>query len=62
MKDNQLLKNNNISSAKLDSEILMSQQLLKKKKYLILNPKKEISDEKLSIFKDLIKKEVKESR
>ena len=50
-----LLKKSKISSHLLDSEILLS-TIKKKREYLILNPKKEISDEKLSIFKDLIYK------
>ena len=51
-----LLKKSKISSHLLDSEILLSTIIKKKREYLILNPKKEISDEKLSIFKDLIYK------
>ncbi len=51
-----LLKKSKISSHLLDSEILLSTIIKKKRKYLILNPKKQIDDEKLSIFKDLIYK------
>ena len=49
-----LLKKNKILSHVLDSEILLSTIKEKKREYLILNPKKKISEKKLSIFKDLI--------
>ena len=41
-KGQSILINNNIISAKLDSEILMSQAIRKNKKFIILNLHKEI--------------------
>ena len=48
------LKKNNISSYVLDSEILLSKIMNKDRKYLILNPGKEVENEKLIIFKKFI--------
>ena len=48
------LKKNNISSYLLDSEILLSKTMNKERKYLILNPDKEVETEKLIIFKKFI--------
>ena len=42
------------STAKLDSEILLSKVIKKDRKYLILNPGKEVENEKLIIFKKFI--------
>ena len=52
----EILKKNDIKSAKLDSEILLSEVIKKDRKYLILNLDKEIKDEYFSIFKKLIAK------
>ncbi len=49
-----VLKNNNIRSSKLDSEILLSEVIKKDRKYIILNLEKKINDEHLKKFKDLI--------
>tara|TARA_B100001063_G_scaffold246568_1_gene286358 strand:- start:1958 stop:2800 length:843 start_codon:yes stop_codon:yes gene_type:complete len=49
-----VLKNNNIISSKLDSEILLSEVIKKDRKYIILNLEKKINDEHLKKFKDLI--------
>ena len=40
----QELKKNNISSYLLDSEILLSKTINKRREYLILNPKKKIDN------------------
>ena len=37
------LRNNNIMSYKIDSEILMSKVLKKKREYIILNPNSEVN-------------------
>ena len=42
-----ILKNNNILSAKIDSEILMSKAINKDKKYIILNLNKEIKKKRV---------------
>ena len=41
-----LLKNNNISTYQIDSEILMSKVIDKDKKYMILNPNKILNEKK----------------
>ncbi len=49
------LKNNNISTYKIDSEILMTKVIDKDKKYMILNPNKILDKKKSNYFKELIK-------
>jgi release factor glutamine methyltransferase len=49
-----ILIDNNIVSAKLDSEILMSQAIRKNKKFIILNLHKEIKKRDLDYFDNLI--------
>ena len=53
-KGQSILINNNIISAKLDSEILMSQAIKKNKKFIILNLNKEIKKRDLDYFDNLI--------
>ena len=48
------LKKNNIKSSKLDSEILMSQAILKDREFVILNSHLEINKNALNCFKNLI--------
>ena len=48
------LKNKNIKSSLLDSEILMSKVLNKKRDYIILNLEKNIDQKSLNFFKNLI--------
>ena len=54
-----ILKNNNILSAKLDSEILMSEVIRKNKKYIVLNLYKEIEKRELEYFINLIQERAK---
>ena len=49
------LKNNNISTYQIDSEILMTKAIQKDKKYLILNPNKILDEKKSNYYKELIK-------
>ena len=49
-----ILKNKNIKSYLLDSEILMSQAIEKDRKYVILNSNKQISKKTISLYKELI--------
>ena len=58
-KGQSILKNNNILSAKLDSEILMSQAIRKNKKFIILNLNKEIKKKDLDYFDNLIQERAK---
>ncbi|MDC2980051.1 peptide chain release factor N(5)-glutamine methyltransferase [Candidatus Pelagibacter sp.] len=53
-KGQSILIDNNIISAKLDSEILMSQAIRKNKKFIILNLHKEIKKRDLVYFNNLI--------
>ena len=53
-KGQSILIDNNIISAKLDSEILMSQAIRKNKKFIILNLHKEIKKRDLDYFNNLI--------
>ncbi len=53
------LRDNNILSAQLDSEILMSKAINKDKKFIILNLNKEIKKKNLSYFNFLISERVK---
>jgi release factor glutamine methyltransferase len=50
-----ILKNNYIRTAKLDTEILLAEALGKDRKYILLNVNKELQDEKLKYFIKLIK-------
>ena len=54
-----ILLDNNIMSAKLDSEILMSQAIRKNKKFIILNLHKEIRKRDLDYFDNLIQERAK---
>ena len=54
-----VLQNNNIKSAELDSEILMSKAISKDKKYIILNSNKPIKKSELDYFKVLIQERAK---
>ena len=44
------LKNNNISTYQIDSEILMSKVIDKDKKYMTLNPNKILNEKKKKLF------------
>ena len=58
-KGQSILIDNNIISAKLDSEILMSQAIRKNKKFIILNLHKEIKKRDLDYFDNLIQQRAK---
>ena len=58
-KGQSILIDNNIISAKLDSEILMSQAIRKNKKFIILNLHKEIKKSDLEYFDNLIQERAK---
>ena len=58
-KGQSILIDNNIISAKLDSEILMSQAIRKNKKFIILNLHKEIKKRDLDYFDNLIQERAK---
>ena len=58
-KGQSILIDNNIISAKLDSEILMSQAIRKNKKFIILNLHKEIKKKDLDYFDNLIQERAK---
>ena len=58
-KGQSILIDNNIISAKLDSEILMSQAIKKSKKFIILNLHKEIKKRDLDYFYNLIQERAK---
>ena len=49
------LKINKIKSSRIDSEILMSKAIKKQREYVLLNLDKEIDEEKIIYFYDLIK-------
>ncbi len=49
-----LLKQNNVHSYRLDSEILMSMTLKKNREYVILNLNEKLDQKKSNFFKDLI--------
>ena len=55
----QELKNNQIGSALLDSEILLSTVIKKDRKFILLNPDKELNQKDQDNFKDLILKRSK---
>ena len=54
-KGSMILNQNNISSSKLDSEILISKVLKRDRKFVIMNFQKEIKKNSLNTFMDLIK-------
>tara|TARA_B100000963_G_scaffold147281_1_gene128225 strand:- start:262 stop:1101 length:840 start_codon:yes stop_codon:yes gene_type:complete len=54
-----ILRNNNIQSAQLDSEILMSEAIKKDKKFIILNSDEEIKKRELNYFDFLINERAK---
>ena len=56
---NKKLKQNLITSAMLDSEILLQKAIKKDRKFLILNPKKNIKKNKVKIFKTLVSRREK---
>ena len=58
-KGQSILIDNNIISAKLDSEILMSQAIRKNKKFIILNLHKQIKKRDLNYFDNLIQERAK---
>ncbi len=58
-KGQSILIDNNIISAKLDSEILMSQAIRKNKEFIILNLHKEIKKKDLYYFDNLIQERAK---
>ena len=58
-KGQSILIDNNIISAKLDSEILMSQAIRKNKKFIILNLHKEIEKRDFDYFNNLIQERAK---
>ena len=58
-KGQSILIDNNIISAKLDSEILMSQAIRKDKKFIILNLYKQIKKRDLDYFDNLIQERAK---
>ena len=58
-KGQSILIDNNIISAKLDSEILMSQAIRKNKKFIILNLHKEIKKSDLDYYNNLIQERAK---
>ena len=58
-KANQKLKNQGITSSRLDCEILMSAVIGKEKEDIILNPNEFISEKKMKIFNDLIDERAK---
>ena len=49
-----ILKDKSIQTAKLDAEILMAKSIEKDRKYIILNNNKNLEEENLRYFKDLI--------
>ena len=55
MEGTNILKDKDIQTAKLDTEILLSRVLDKDRKYIILNNNKEIQKKNLEYFKKLIK-------
>ena len=51
-----VLKDNLIKNPYLDSEILMTMAIEKDRKYILLNPKKNLDKEDLNTFQKLVKK------
>ena len=56
IKGAKILKENLISTANIDSEILMAKAINKDRKYILLNSKEQIATNKLNVFTKLIKK------
>ena len=56
---NDILKSNCYNSFQLDSELLMSKIFEKDRKFIILNLNKELSEEKIEQFNNLVKKRSK---
>jgi len=54
-----ILKNKNIETSELDSEILMANVIQKDRRYVILNSNEELKEENLKRFKNLIQKRSK---
>ena len=54
-----ILKNKNIETSELDSEILMANVIQKDRRYVILNSNEELKDEHLKRYKNLIEKRSK---
>jgi len=54
-----ILKNKNIETSELDSEILMANVIQKDRRYVILNSNEELKEEYLKRFKNLIEKRSK---
>ena len=53
-KGTKILKNNSITTANLDSEILMAKALKKDREYILLNPLQKISNKDFNFYKKLI--------
>jgi len=53
------LKKNKISSAKLDTEIILSSSIKRDKKHILLNPKENLNPDQIYKFKTLIKRRKK---
>ena len=49
-----ILKEKNIKTANLDSEILMTKAINKERKFIILNSNNQISEKDLNYFNDLV--------
>ena len=58
-KGSKILENSNISSFKLDSELLMSRVLNKKRDYIVLNDNEKLSNNALKNYQNLIKERQK---
>ncbi len=56
---NKKLKQNLITSAMLDGEILLQKAIKKDRKFLILNPEKNIKKSKVQLFKSLVRRRQK---
>ena len=56
---NKKLKQNLINSSMLDSEILLQKVIKKDRKFLILNPEKNIKSNKIKVFKTLVSRRQK---
>ena len=56
---NHFLKEKNITTSDLDTQILMSEAIKKKKEFIIFNLDKRITDSNLKYFKELIKQRAK---
>ena len=56
---NHFLKEKNITTSDLDTQILMSEAIKKKKEFIIFNLDKKITDSNLKYFAELIKQRAK---